>query len=251
MSQRSDDSSFENKVILITGASSGIGLATAELLTARGAKVVVLARNLSSQHPTLEPAVSIVADVRSRLELERAAALVKQRHGRLDGLFVNAGVAEFIALDEVNDPHIERVLDTNVKGALLSVQTFSPLMHEGGSIVFTTSVAAAVGSPWCSVYSASKGAVEAMARSLAAELLEKRIRVNCVSPGPTETPILGKSTVSEIGTAKIAPFVMQRMRMGRLGKPSEIAEAAAFLLSERASFITGQTLAVDGGMSGI
>lgn len=249
MSRSHTDKEFINKVVLITGASSGIGFSTAQLLQARGATIVHVARSFP---PTTNPDVERVeADVRVRRDLERVAAFVKERHGALDGLFVNAGVAEFIALDDIDDTHLSRLLDTNVRGALLTVQCLAPLLQPGSSVVFTSSVAAAIGSPWCSVYSASKGAVEAMARSLAAELVDRQIRVNCVSPGPTETPILTKAAMPEAGTAKMAPFIMQRMRMGRLGQPSELAEAAAFLLSARASFITGQTLAVDGGLSGI
>lgn len=243
------DKEFVNKVVLITGASSGIGLSTAELLQARGATVVSVARSFKATAKLDSDRVE--ADVRERRDLERVASFVKQRHGRLDGLFVNAGLAEFVALEDVDDAHLSRLLDTNVKGALLTVQYLAPLLQPGSSVVFTSSVAAAIGSPWCSVYSASKGGVEAMARSLAAELVERQIRVNCIAPGPTATPILAKSAMPEAGTAKMAPFVTQRLRMGRLGEPTEQAEAAAFLLSARASFITGQTLAVDGGLSGI
>ena len=124
-------------------------------------------------------------------------------------------------------------------------------MGAGGSVVFNSSVAADIGAPWCSLYGASKGAVQAMARNLAAELLPQGIRVNIVSPGPTETPILDKSAVSETGMTEMAPYVMARMRMGRLGKSEEVASAVDFLLSDQSSFIVGQRLAVDGGMSGL
>jgi NAD(P)-dependent dehydrogenase (short-subunit alcohol dehydrogenase family) len=251
VSQIMSSSEFTGKIVLVTGASSGIGLATAELLHANGATVLLVARSFPEPMPALGHSERFCADVRSRQDLQRVARAIQQHHDGLDGLFVNAGVAEFVALDDADDAHFQRVMDTNVKGAFLSTQCLAPLLREGASVVFTSSVSAAVGSPWCSVYSASKGAVEAMARSLAAELLDRHVRVNCVSPGPTETPILVKSAVSESGLLKLGPFVMQRMRMGRLGRASEVAEAAAFLLSSRSSFITGQTLAVDGGLSGI
>ncbi len=251
MSATLEGRDFSNKVVLITGGSTGIGNATAERLAARGATVVLLARSFEERVSKDPRWHCVAADVRQKAELVESAKRICDVHGGLDGLFVNAGIAEFCSVQDADETHFDRLFDTNVKGAFFTTQCFAPLVRRGGSIVFTSSVAAAIGSPWCAVYGASKGAIEAFARSLAAELLEKDIRVNCVSPGPTETPILAKSAVSEAGTAKLAPFVFQRMRMGRLGSAPEIAEAAAFLLGSGSSFITGQTLAVDGGMSGI
>jgi NAD(P)-dependent dehydrogenase (short-subunit alcohol dehydrogenase family) len=252
VSQRIESSDFSGRTILVTGASSGIGLATSELLENSGAKVLRIARSFAGETQQTHGETSwFQADVRKRDTLQGVASTIERHHGKLDGVFINAGIAEFVALDALDESHIERVIGTNVVGTVLSAQAFVPLIRRGGSVVLTSSVAASVGAPWCSVYSASKGAVESMARSLAAELLPNQVRVNCVSPGPTETPILAKSALSEEGAAKLAPFVMQRMRMGRLGTALEIAEAVAFLLSHRSAFITGQTLAVDGGLSGI
>ncbi len=244
----------KEKVVVVTGASSGIGQATAARLSRQGVHTVLFARGeqaLQASAQGIPRSVAVVGDVSQERDVKRLFAVVQERFGKLDGLFVNAGIAEFAKLADANVQQYERLFDTNVKGAFLTVKGAIPLMSAGGSVVFNTSVAADMGAPWCSLYGASKGAVHAMARNLAAELLPKGIRVNVVSPGPTETPILGKSAVGEQGTAEMAPYVMARMRMGRLGKPEEVAAAVDFLLSDQSSFMVGQRLAIDGGMSGL
>jgi NAD(P)-dependent dehydrogenase (short-subunit alcohol dehydrogenase family) len=245
----------EPKCALITGGSSGIGLATAHALVRRGWRVILVARSRdlleNSARELGESALTFVADVSAEAQMRELTAFLEQRALKLDALFVNAGIAEFQPLESAELPHFDRVMNINVRGAFLTVKQCLPFLKNGSSLVFNTSVAASIGAPWCSVYSASKGALESMARSLAAELMPRGVRVNCLSPGPSATPILMKAQVSDEGNQLMAPYVMQRMRMGRLGNPSEVAEAAVFLLTESSSFITGQSLAVDGGMSGI
>ncbi|HET9959686.1 MAG TPA: SDR family oxidoreductase [Polyangiaceae bacterium] len=246
---------MKGKLAVITGGSTGIGLATAKALVQRSARVILFARDpkaLAAAQAELGPAASTVSgDVCVAADLERLFAQAREQTSSIDALFVNAGVAEFVALERADLQHYERVMDTNVKGAFLTMKHALPLLGPGSSVVFNTSVAAAIGAPRCSVYGASKGAVTAFARNLAAELLPRGVRINMLAPGPTATPILEKAPVDATGQLEMAPFVAARMRMGRLGSVEEIAEAAAFLLSPRSSFIVAQELCADGGMVGI
>lgn len=244
----------QKKVVVITGASSGIGLATAQRLAQRDVATVLFARSeddLKRASDQIPGSLTVCGDVTRPADVERLFRITAEQFGGIDGLFVNAGIAEFSSLADADIDQYERLFSTNVKGAYLTIKHAAPLLRQQSSVVFTTSVAADIGSPWCSLYGASKGAVAALARNLAAELLPQGIRVNVVSPGPTQTPILEKAPVNAVGMEQMAPYVMARMRMGRLGQPPEIAAVVDFLLSEQSSFIIGQSLAVDGGMSGL
>lgn len=240
------------KTAVITGGSTGIGLSTAQILAGWGARVVLFARSdrdllEAKQSLPSESVVTVAGDVRKEDDLARLFEVA----GPMDALFVNAGVAEFCSLEEADVAHFDRLVDTNLRGAFLTMKQGAAQLRAGSSVLFTTSVAGNIGAPLCSVYGATKGAVAAFARNLGAELLPRQIRVNSISPGPTMTPIQGKSALDEAQMEKLSPFVMGRMRMGRLGESSEVAQAAAFLLSPASSLITGQELAVDGGMTGL
>ncbi len=241
----------QGKTALITGGSSGIGLATARLLQDNGARVVITGTNpakLASARAALgDTAVAIKADVTSREDLHRLHDELKQTFGSLDILFANAGVAFGTPIESTDEAMYDRLMDVNVKGVFFTVQAALPLMQEGGSIILNTSWLNQVGTPGRSLLSASKAAVRSFARTLSAELLPRRIRVNAVSPGSIETPIhRGKDQTDEEFRAYVERVGAQ-VPLGRMGRPEEIAAAVLFLAGEGSSYMLGAEIVVDGG----
>jgi NAD(P)-dependent dehydrogenase (short-subunit alcohol dehydrogenase family) len=248
---------FEGKVAVITGGSSGIGLAVATRLRAEGAHVVLFARDdaaLAEARRTLgDEVLAVRGDVTKRDDLDLLYDTVGAHFGGVDVLFVNAGIAEWVLVEEVTEEHFDRLFAVNVRGAFFTIQRALPLLRRGASVVLNTSVADRVGAPRTSVYSASKAALRSMARTISAEVLARGVRVNAVSPGPTETPIHAKyargmspAVLEEMGKA-----TMSRIPLHRLAKADEVAEAVVFLASPASSFIVGQELAVDGGLTAL
>ncbi len=245
---------LEGKVAVITGGSSGIGLATARRFVEEGAHVVITGRREKELKEAAalikENVTTVVGDVARLDDLDRLYAVVKENHGHIDILFANAGAGTIAPLAAATEVHFDQTFDVNVKGLFFTVQKALPLFRHGGSIILTSSVSNIMGLPGFSTYAASKAAVRSFSRSWTLELKDRNIRVNTISPGPTETPALETTTglTPEQAEQAAAQFTSQ-IPMGRRGKPEEIAAAAVFFASEESSYITGVDLAVDGGMA--
>jgi NAD(P)-dependent dehydrogenase (short-subunit alcohol dehydrogenase family) len=245
---------LEGKIAVITGGSSGIGLATAKRFIEEGAHVVITGRRekeLTEAAAVLGGNVTTVVGDVSRLEdLDLLYAVVKEKHGHVDILFANAGAGTVAPLEAASEAHFDQTFDVNVKGLFFTVQKALPLFRDGGSIILTSSVSNIMGLPAFSAYAASKAAVRSFARAWTLELKDRNIRVNSMSPGPIDTPALATTTglTPEQAEQAAAQFSSQ-IPMGRRGEPEEIAAAVTFLASDESSFITGIDLAVDGGMA--
>jgi NAD(P)-dependent dehydrogenase (short-subunit alcohol dehydrogenase family) len=245
---------LEGKVAVITGGSSGIGLATAKRFVEEGAHVVITGRRekeLQEAAASIKTNVTAVLGDVARLEdLNRLYAIVKEKYGHIDILFANAGAGTIAPLAMATEAHFDQTFDVNVKGMFFTVQKALPLFNDGGSIILNSSVSNVKGLPGFTAYAASKAAVRNFARGWTMELVGRKIRVNSMSPGPIETPALETTTGLTPEQAKQAAeqFATQ-IPMGRRGKPEEIASAVTFLASDESSYITGIDLAVDGGMA--
>jgi NAD(P)-dependent dehydrogenase (short-subunit alcohol dehydrogenase family) len=244
-------SRFTNKVVVITGGTSGIGLAAARQFIKEGANVVVTGRNSRSvsdaQKELNANSIAIAADVTKSADLDSLFKRVREKYGQIDVLYVNAGIAKLGAVAETTEEVFDEIVDANFRGAYFTVQKALPLMSDGGAIVFTTSWFDEVGVAGTSAVSASKAALRNLTRTLASELIGRNIRVNAVSPGVIETPLFGKLGLSEADARELGKALLQQIPAKRFGKPEEVATAVAFLASDHASYITGVELAVDGG----
>jgi NAD(P)-dependent dehydrogenase (short-subunit alcohol dehydrogenase family) len=244
---------FENKVVVVTGGNSGIGLATAKKFAAQGARVAITGRDrktLDQAAAEVGPGtLAVQADVTDLGSLDALFQKVKSQFGTIDVLFVNAGVAKFAPMSEVTVSHYDELLNTNVRGSYFTIQKALPLLNDGASIILTTTAVNVLGLPGSSIYAATKAALRSLARTLSAELIERKIRVNTVAPGPIETPIFGRLGMTPEAVEGLAKVILGRVPANRLGRPDEVADAVLFLASPGSSYIIGAELNVDGGMS--
>ena len=246
---------LSGKIALVTGGSSGIGLATAKRFVAEGAYVFITGR----RQPELDAAVkeigsnvtAIRSDVANLADLDRLFGTIKQQKGRLDVLFANAGGGEFVPLEQVTEAHFDKYFGINVKGTLFTVQKALPLMPAGAAIVINGSMVSIKGFPAFGVYSATKAALRSFARTWSVDLKGRNIRVNVVSPGTVITPGYKNAGLTDEQIAEMKAQAAATTPLGRVGTPDEIAKAVVFLASDDSSYVTGIELFVDGGAAQI
>jgi NAD(P)-dependent dehydrogenase (short-subunit alcohol dehydrogenase family) len=244
---------LKGKIAVITGGNSGIGLATAKEFVAQGAKVVISGRDQKTLDDAIRElgreVIAVRADVSKLPDIDKLFTTVRGKFGRIDVLFVNAGIGKFAPFEAVTEEFYDAIIDINLKGAYFTIQKALPLLADGASIVLNTSINAHIGMANTSVYAASKAALLSLARTLSAELVGRNIRVNAISPGPVTTPIFGRLGLPAEALEQLSRDVVANVPMKRFGRPEEIAKTALFLASSDSSFLLGSEIVADGGMS--
>ncbi|MGH1591898.1 SDR family NAD(P)-dependent oxidoreductase [Methylobacterium phyllosphaerae] len=242
---------FQDKVVVVTGGTSGIGLAAAQAFVAEGASVYITGRRQEALDAAVKRIGGRITGVRGDMaklaDIDRLYDAVQQKHAQIDVVFANAGGGEFAPLGAITEAHYQSIFDTNVKGVLFTVQKALPLLRDGAAIVLTGSTTGSAGTPAFSVYSATKAAVRNFARNWILDLKDRRIRVNTISPGVTETAGLNELFGGGDQAAATKDFLAGQIPAGRVGRPEEIAQAVLFLASDAASFVNGVELFADGG----
>ena len=246
---------FTNKVVVVTGGTSGIGLATATAFAAEGASVFITGRRQEALDAALKQiggrVTGVRGDMASLADIDRLYDAVQQKHAQIDVVFANAGGGEMVPLGAITEEHYQKTFDTNVKGVLFTVQKALPLLKDGASVILTSSTTSISGTPAFSVYSATKAAVRNFARNWILDLKDRRIRVNAISPGVTDTAGLNELFGGGDQAEGTKDYLAGLIPAGRVGQPGEIAKAVLFLASDDASFVNGVELFVDGGMAQI
>lgn len=244
---------FEGKSVLVTGGTSGIGLAAAQAFAAEGARVVVTGRDAAALEQAGTQlggnALALRSDAGDLTAAKSLASAIAANDIKLDAVFINAGMAKFAAFPDVDEALWDQTFDTNVKGAYFQIQALLPLLNPGASIVLNGSINARIGMPNSSVYAASKAALISLAKTLSAELLPRGVRVNVVSPGPVATPIYGKLGLDAATLEATAAQIQGQVPLGRFGTPDEIAATVLHLAAPESAFIVGTEIVADGGMS--
>lgn len=244
---------LQDKIALITGGNSGIGLATARLFREHGARVAITGRDPASLRQAQEilgdDALVLQSEAGQLDHIERAMAAIRERFGRLDIVVANAAVALPTPFDQVTEAQFDEINAINYKGVFFTIQKALPLLAKGGSVIVTTSISNQAGAPNFSVYAAGKAALRSLVQSLSLELIERGIRVNAISPGPIDTPGFGRWDIPQEAVQAIREEFVRRSPSKRFGRPEEVAQVALFLASADASYVVGAEIVVDGGFS--
>jgi len=241
---------LKDKIAVITGGNSGIGFATAKEFKQQGANVIITGRRKAA----LEQAagsigvIGIVADQASISDIESLAEAVKEKFGQIDILFINAGILGMSSIEGATEKVFDDVIDINFKGAFFTLSRFIPFLKDGASVVFLSSNTASRTTPAAAIYSASKTALNSIMKNAALELAPRKIRVNAVSPGPTETEVMNKIGLDEITLKGIKDSLPGRVPLNRMGTAEDVAKMVAYLCGDYAGFITGAEILMDGGM---
>ena len=244
---------LQDKLAFITGGNSGMGLATARLFEKEGAKVAIVGRREEAvqafNDSSSENSVAYLADVQNQVEIKSALEQSHQKFGKIDVLFLNAGIAKPRPFDLSDKDYYQEMWDVNFGGTYFTIQAALPFLNDGASIILNTSVSNVKGMPGLSVYAATKAAMRSLVRTLTMELAPRQIRINAMSPGPIETPVWGKMDLSPEQAEGFKTQVKSMIPLGRMGSSEEIAKAVLFLASDDSSFVNGIELPVDGGMA--
>ncbi|UZR97025.1 SDR family oxidoreductase [Chondrinema litorale] len=243
-------SNLSGKKAVITGGNSGIGYETAKLFKAKGAEVIITGRNSEKVQIAAEElgVKGLVTDQSDLKAIERLVSEVKETFGKIDILFINAGIAAFAPFEMVTEEHLDNIMNINFKGAFFTLQKFTPILKEGASVINLSSLNAYSGMDNTVAYAASKAAMNSFTRTVAQELAPKKIRVNAVCPGPIETPIFSKMGIADADREAFAANATSKIPLKRFGKSEEVAGLVSFLASDEAAFITGSEYMIDGGL---
>lgn len=238
-----------NKIAVVTGGNSGIGYATAKELKAQGATVVITGRRPDALAKAASELgiTGIVADQSSLTATDELVAEIKKKSGMVDLLFINAGIYELSTVEAANEKHFDDIMNINFKGAFFTLSKFIPLLNDGGSVVFLSSISASTSTAGGSIYSASKAALNAVMRTSAVELAPRKIRVNAVSPGPTDTEVFNKYRFDKATIIALKEKLLAKVLLKRMGTTTEVAKLVVYLFGEDAGFITGSEFVIDGG----
>lgn len=241
---------FKNKIAVITGGNSGIGYATARHLKENGATVIITGRRKEAIEKAAADlgVIGFIADQSDIKATEKLALWVKENYGEIDLLFINAGITTMSTIETASEQHFDDIMNINFKGAYFTLSKFVPILRNAASVVFLSSIVATINHPGSSVYSASKAALNSVMKTAALELAPRKIRVNAISPGPTETEIMSKAGINAATWNTIKGELINKIPLNRMGTPADVASMVAYLSDDAAQFITGSEIIMDGGM---